>query len=55
LDIDRIKNTYDLIILEHVLEHLPHPLKALKNIHKILKPKGYVTYYSVSSESSFWT
>ena len=42
LDIDRIKNTYDLIILEHVLEHLPHPLKALKNIHKILKPKGYV-------------
>ena len=27
---------YDLIILEHVLEHISNPLIALKNIHKLL-------------------
>jgi len=42
LDIDRNQNTYDLIILEHVLEHLSNPLKALQNVYKILNPKGYV-------------
>ena len=31
---------YDLIILEHVLEHISDPKLALKNIYNILKPKG---------------
>ena len=31
-----------MIILEHVLEHISNPLIALKNIHKLLNPKGYI-------------
>ncbi len=33
-------SVYDLIILEHVLEHLPNPSLAIKNIHKLLKTGG---------------
>ena len=43
IDIEKsLKGTkqYDLIILEHVLEHISDPKLALKNIYDILKPKG---------------
>ena len=33
-------NAFDLIYTRHCLEHLDDPLRALKNIVKILKPKG---------------
>jgi SAM-dependent methyltransferase len=33
-------NTFDFIIFSHVLEHVEHPDKALKEIYRILKPEG---------------
>lgn len=33
-------NTYDLIICNHVLEHIPDYLKAISEIHRVLKPQG---------------
>ncbi len=38
----RLTKQYDLIILEHVLEHIPDPKLALQNIYNILKPKGRI-------------
>ncbi|MBD3269962.1 methyltransferase domain-containing protein [Candidatus Peregrinibacteria bacterium] len=34
------KNTFDLIICNHVLEHIPDDQKAMKEIYRILKPGG---------------
>lgn len=33
-------NTYDLILCNHVLEHIPDDEKAIKEIYRILKPSG---------------
>jgi len=33
-------NTYDLILCNHVLEHIPDDEKAIKEIYRILKPRG---------------
>tara|TARA_B100000767_G_scaffold275765_1_gene315248 strand:- start:3549 stop:4304 length:756 start_codon:yes stop_codon:yes gene_type:complete len=33
-------NTYDLILCNHVLEHIPNDEKAIKEIYRILKPGG---------------
>ena len=33
-------NIYDLIIMEHVLEHIPNPSIAIKNIYSLLKTGG---------------
>lgn len=35
------KNTYDLIIMNHVLEHLQNPQEVVKKIYQILKKGGY--------------
>jgi len=40
--INSFSNTYDLIIIEHVLEHLIFPFKAMKNIYSLLNNNGYV-------------
>lgn len=34
--------TFDIITLNHVFEHISHPDSSLKNIYRILKPKGYL-------------
>jgi 2-polyprenyl-3-methyl-5-hydroxy-6-metoxy-1,4-benzoquinol methylase len=34
------KNSYDIINLNQVLEHLPNPLKVLDDLHNYLKPNG---------------
>lgn len=34
--------TFDVVTLFYVLEHLPYPLKYLKEINRILKPGGFV-------------
>lgn len=34
------RNSYDLVILRDVIEHLDDTLLALRNIHKLLKPHG---------------
>lgn len=42
VDIDDIENDFDLISLIHVLEHIPHPINFLKNVHKRLKTNGHL-------------
>ena len=34
------ENTYDFILCNHVLEHIPDDTKAMQEIHRILKPGG---------------
>lgn len=34
------ENTWDVIVMREVIEHLPHPLESLKTIHGWLKPGG---------------
>lgn len=36
------EETFDVVTLFYVLEHLPYPLKYLKEINRILKPGGLV-------------
>lgn len=33
-------NTWDVIVMREVIEHLPHPLESLKTVHSWLKPGG---------------
>jgi SAM-dependent methyltransferase len=34
-------NEFDLVILDQVLEHLPNPDLAMREIHRVLKPNGF--------------
>ena len=34
-------NTYDYIICNHVLEHIPDDTKAMKELYRVLKPGGF--------------
>ena len=33
-------NSYDLILCNHVLEHIPNDLKAMEELYRVLKPGG---------------
>ena len=33
-------NTYDVILCNHVLEHIPDDTKAMQELYRVLKPKG---------------
>ena len=39
-DIDEANNTYDIIICNHVLEHIENDTKAMTELYRILKPNG---------------
>jgi len=34
-------NTYDVILCNHVLEHIPNDQKAMQELYRILKPGGW--------------
>ena len=34
-------NTYDVILCNHVLEHIPNDQKAMQELYRILKPSGW--------------
>jgi SAM-dependent methyltransferase len=42
LEVFDINEKCDLIILSHILEHIDNPKKFLKEIEKLLKPKGFI-------------
>ena len=37
---EELENTFDLIVLNHVLEHLYQPVQKLESFYKLLKPGG---------------
>jgi len=50
--VDDIRGIYDVIILNHVLEHFVTPIEALKVIQKHLSPEG-IMYIGVPNVMSF--
>ncbi len=34
--------TFDLLIMNHLIEHLPDPVRTLKRAHQLLKPGGFI-------------
>ena len=40
--LDQINQTFDLITLMHVFEHLPYPTEWLKKLRKLLTPNGFI-------------
>jgi SAM-dependent methyltransferase len=49
-DAEFVDSTFDLIHLNHVLEHVPRPVELLREVHRILKPNGFL-YIEVPRES----
>jgi len=45
--------SFDAVILCHVIEHLPHPKAALREIYRILKPEGLALVYCPNADSYF--
>ena len=37
-----VKDTFDIIVIQETLEHLDNPLKDLRNLKKMLRPKGKI-------------
>ena len=39
-------NTFDVILTNHVLEHIPEDRKAMRELHRVLKPDGFAILQS---------
>lgn len=49
MDITNIEfppNTFDVIITNHVLEHIPDDRKAMRELHRVLRPGGFAILQS---------
>jgi len=44
-------NTFRLVVLRHVLEHLPSPRQALSEVYRVLKENGWVALEVPNAES----
>jgi cell fate regulator YaaT (PSP1 superfamily) len=42
-------NQYDVILCNHVLEHIPDDTKAMQELYRVLKPGGWPFYKSLKS------
>ena len=54
LNIDLLKESFDMIISTGVLHHMEKPIKGLKSLCKVLKPNGFLKLglYSTIARSS---
>ena len=46
------ENHFDVVTLWQVLEHVPYPLAVLREVHRILKPKGLVAVSTPNIEGT---
>lgn len=60
MDIHKIpfdQNTFDVVLCNHVLEHVKDDHKAMSEIHRVLKPGGFailqVPFFSPVSDATF--
>jgi SAM-dependent methyltransferase len=42
LNVSDLNETYDVVMSHHVVEHIPNPFDALKDMARLTKPGGYV-------------
>ena len=47
-------NSYDFILCNHVLEHIPNDLKAMEELYRVLKPGGTWNTSNVTSFNSMF-
>jgi len=50
-DLDYPDDFFDMVIMWHVIEHLPSPKSTLRTIHRILRPGGSVFIYCPNAAS----
>ena len=50
------ENSFDVILCNHVLEHIPNDTKAMQELYRVMKPKGYGIFQipqDLSRETTF--
>lgn len=55
-DLPFVENTFDMVICNHVLEHIPEDKKAMSEIYRVLKPGGMAILqvpYEADREKTF--
>jgi len=57
MDITNIQienDTYDCVLCCHVLEHIPDDIKALQELYRVIKPKGWaIIHVPIKGEETF--
>lgn len=44
-------NTFDVITMQHVIEHLPNPMRTLRCVHRLLRPGGRLVVVTPNVDS----
>lgn len=53
-DISEVQGSYDLIIANHVLEHLPNPMEFFASIKRLMSPNGELLLLLPVANSKAW-